>query len=68
MQRLAWRLGFVEGPNPEAMELYERLEIARIEIESLRGSAWARYRDEIIPEWINLLPESLNRLNPAPEA
>ena len=36
-QWLAWRVGVVEGDNPEALELYVRLEIARAEVEALRG-------------------------------
>ena len=36
-QWLAWRIGVVEGDNPEALELYVRLEIARAEVEALRG-------------------------------
>lgn len=36
-QWLAWRIGVVEGHNPEALELYVRLEIARAEVEALRG-------------------------------
>jgi hypothetical protein len=38
-QWLAWRIGVVEGRNPEALELYVRLEIARAEVEALRGSS-----------------------------
>ena len=36
-QWLAWRIGVVEGHNAEALELYVRLEIARAEVEALRG-------------------------------
>ena len=36
-QWLAWRIGVVEGHNPEALELYVRLEIARAEVDALRG-------------------------------
>ena len=34
-QRLAWRLGVVEGSHPQALELYVRLECVRAEVESL---------------------------------
>ncbi len=34
-QRLAWRLGIVEGRS-QALDLYVRLEIARAEVEALR--------------------------------
>lgn len=36
-QWLAWRIGVVEGRNPQALELYVRLEIVRSEVEALRG-------------------------------
>lgn len=37
-QRLAWSLGIVEGQS-QALDLYVRLELARAEVEALRGRA-----------------------------
>jgi hypothetical protein len=37
-QQLAWRIGVIEGGSTEALELYVRLEAARIEVEGLRGA------------------------------
>ena len=51
-QRLAWRLGVVEGSNTEAKELYGRLEAARVEVESLRRGAWTREPVELPPQWM----------------
>jgi hypothetical protein len=64
-QRLAWRIGFVDGSNPEAMELYARLELARVEVESLRRSGWASKGSGLSPEWIEFLPK-LGRPEPFP--
>jgi len=36
-QRLAWQLGTGERRSAEARELYEQLEAARIEVETMRG-------------------------------
>lgn len=36
-QRLAWRMGVVEGPHQQALDLYVQLETARAEVERLRG-------------------------------
>ena len=36
-QRLAWQLGTDEAVSMEARELYDRLEAARLELDSLRG-------------------------------
>lgn len=43
-QWLAWRIGVVEGRNAEALELYVRLEIARAEVEALRGRDLGKLR------------------------
>lgn len=37
-QQLAWRIGVTEGGSTEALELYVRLESARLEVEGLRGA------------------------------
>lgn len=36
-QWAAWQMGAADGRNPEALELYRRLEAARREVEHLRG-------------------------------
>lgn len=36
-QWVAWEMGATEGRNPEALELYMRLEAARSEVDQLRG-------------------------------
>ena len=52
-QRLAWQLG--DGvAGGETRELYGRLELLRVELDSLRRSGWATCREEIEPPWINL--------------
>jgi hypothetical protein len=38
-QRLAWRVGVTEAKSSEALELYVRLEAARVEVEALRRAA-----------------------------
>lgn len=57
-QQLAWRISS-DGSRPEAMDLYVRLELARVEVESLRRSGWAELRQDLPSDWIELLPESL---------
>jgi len=53
-QRLAWQLGTREGTSTEARELYGRLEVARLELESLRGVGLFESRD-IEPDWLQRL-------------
>lgn len=60
-QRVAWRLSS-EGANPEALELYERLELARAEVESLRASGWADRRQKVPSQWMGFLADSLRPL------
>ena len=55
MQRVAWRLGITEGNNAEAMELYGRLEAARLEVEALRRGVWTRKPVELHPQWMKRL-------------
>lgn len=55
-QRVAWRLGVTEGDDPEAKELYARLELAREEVESLRRGGWAGEQQELDPFWMKLIP------------
>lgn len=40
-QRLAWRVGVTEARSSEALELYVQLEVARLEVEALRGAVRA---------------------------
>lgn len=63
-QTLAWRMSS-ERSSTEALELYERLEMLRAEVDAIRRSGWATMRDGISSEWIDLLPESLKKLDPA---
>jgi len=46
-QKLAWRLGVVEGNCEEARELYARLEAVRLEVDALRYGDWVHVRSEI---------------------
>jgi hypothetical protein len=48
-QRLAWRLGVLEGDNEEARELYARLHEVESEVQSLRFGGWMDVRREIDP-------------------
>ena len=63
-QRVAWRMS-IEKSNPEALELYGRLELARTEVESLRRSGWAESRQNLPSEWTEFLPNGL-RLSAQP--
>jgi hypothetical protein len=64
-QKLAWRLGFVEGDSDEARDLYARLEAVRGEIETLRFGDWVAVRKEVDPIWLENL---LNGTNLVPSA
>lgn len=51
-QRVAWRIGVVEGTSSVALELYVRLEAARLEVEALCGAPVAEHRRPWpVPEW-----------------
>lgn len=66
-QRLAWRLGVLEGDCEEARELYARLEAVLGEVESIRLSDWAEFREEIDPKWLDgMLGEDLFPAAPPP--
>ena len=52
-QRLTWRLGVLEGDCEEARVLYARLESVLGEVESIRLSDWAEFRQEIDPKWLD---------------
>ncbi|HVL78904.1 MAG TPA: hypothetical protein VM346_06405 [Sphingomicrobium sp.] len=55
-QKLAWRLGVTEGNDPDALELYARLELARDEVDALRRGRWAREQGALDPIWMKFLP------------
>lgn len=63
-QRVAWRLGVLEGNNPEATALYFRLESARLEVEALRRHRWPNEAVEFSPIWIQSLLEGSDLLSP----
>jgi len=50
-QRVAWALPIAEGSDPEAKNLYGRLESVRIEVDSLRHGRWAWNSTQIHPNW-----------------
>lgn len=56
-QRVAWALGIAEGDDPDAKELYGRLESVRVEIESLRHGRWTRGSTEFDPCWTTILSD-----------
>ena len=49
-QRLAWTMGLLEGDSVEAMQLYGRLEAARLEVQSLRSGRLAATQPKLDPE------------------
>lgn len=51
-QRLAWQLRMQEGASSEARELYNRLEAARAELESMTGSGPGPASDS---DWLRAL-------------
>jgi hypothetical protein len=53
-QQLAWQLGTQEVTSIEARELYGRLEVARIELDSLRQLHGGR-SCAIEPDWLQKL-------------
>ena len=53
-QRVAWQLRTYESASVEARELYSRLEVARIELESIRGVA-RRSSEPCDPDWLQAL-------------
>lgn len=55
-QRLARTLGVPGGNCEPAKELYDRLELVRIEVEALRRGAWGASPIEIDPLWTSLFP------------
>jgi hypothetical protein len=65
-QRVAWALGIVEGNDPEAKELYGRLESVRVEVESLRHGRWTWQSKQIDPDWTAFLSTRKPLFNPVP--
>ena len=58
-QRLAWRLGVLEGDSEDARELYARLEGLASEVQSLRFGGWLNVRQEAdLPTLEGLLPDN----------
>lgn len=58
-QRLAWRLGVLEGDSEDARELYARLEELASEVQSLRFGGWLNVRQEAdLPALEGLVPDN----------
>ncbi len=53
-QRLAWQLGRNQRISTEARQLYGRLEVVRLELDSLRGLA-RRSHISVDPIWLQKL-------------
>ena len=53
---LMWKLGIGDGGGPAAMELYLRVEAARLEVQALRLGRRYRPVDEIDPQWTEASP------------
>ena len=53
---LMWKLGIGDGGGPAAMELYLRVEAARLEVRALRLGRRYQITDDIDPKWSALLP------------
>ena len=54
--KLMWKLGIGDGGGPAAMELYLRVEAARLEVQALRLGRRDRLTDESNPEWTDSSP------------
>ena len=59
-QKLAWTMGFLEENSVEAMELYGRLEAARMEVQSLRFGRFGTGSRKHDPKWVDLVPWDSN--------
>jgi hypothetical protein len=53
---LMWKLGIGDGTGPAAMDLYLRIEAARLDVQALRLGRHHRSSEAIDPEWIEHLP------------
>ena len=63
-QRITSLLGLARGRSAETRELYQRLELARTEVEHLRQTARTDI-DQLHPDWIKSLTASAGALGPA---
>ncbi len=54
--KLMWKLGIGEGGGPAAMELYLRVEAARLEVQALRLGRRYQMAEDIDPQWTEPLP------------
>jgi hypothetical protein len=54
--QLMWKLGIGDGGDPAAMELYLRVEAARLEVQALRLGRRYQTIEDIDPKWIEPLP------------
>lgn len=54
--KLMWKLGIGDGGGPAAMELYLRVEAARLEVQALRLGRRHHAADQSDPEWSESLP------------
>ena len=48
---LIWKLGIGDGGGPAAMELYLRIEAARLEVQAFRLGRRYQMTDDIDPKW-----------------
>jgi hypothetical protein len=55
-QRLIWQLGVSAADSPEAMELYVRIEAARLEVQALRLSRRHGPPNNSASEWTEFSP------------
>jgi hypothetical protein len=53
---LMWKLGIGDGGGPAAMELYLRVEAARLEVQALRLRRPHPMTEETDPQWTEPLP------------
>ena len=54
--KLMWKLGIGDGGGPAAMELYLRIEAARLEVRALRLGRRNRLTEDTDPEWTESSP------------
>lgn len=63
-QKLAWHLGVNHDRGADVMALYGQLEAARLEVQALRLKRGNRVRNNVDPEWPELLPWEKNHAGP----
>ena|SRR5438128_7196816 len=54
--KLMWKLGIGDSGGPAAMELYLRVEAARLEVQALRLGRRYQMIDDVDPEWTEPSP------------